>query len=439
MLKKILFLLSIGVSFQVFAGPMLEITSREELDAYISKLDYNGVMLVEKDHKVLFKEAFGYKDLEKKIPLTVTDRFQIGSNTKQFVAASILKLQEEGRLSIEDSLIKYFPELPQYKDIKIKDILNHTAGIPNYTDQEKFWEAVDPSVFLTSKDILSYVKDLPLEFEVGKKWHYSNTGYILAGDIIKIVTGKSWDEYISENFLRPLQMTNSGYDVVFENASDVINYMMADGKFVHPSFNLSWASSAGALYSTLDDVSKWMSIYDESTLLSEASKKRMQTPLFRYGLGIFLEKYHGEEEVSHSGRTPGFTSKVTYLKKSKLKVIVFNNTDGDTESVTGVLMGFYHHGKGLAIKTALYPMTQEQLQNYVGQYASGNFVVNVFLKDGKLFLQPDGQPPYEMKPNDKDSFNLSGISGEEFTRDANGNILGIRHFQGESEEFFTKK
>lgn len=435
-----LFFLALGLSYQAFAGPMNDIRSEKELNAYLVESAFNGVVLVQKDNNVLLRKAFGYKNLETKEALSVSDKFQIGSNTKQFVAASLLKLQEKGLISLEDKLTKYFPEFPQYKNIRIKDILNHTAGIPNYTDIKEFWENLDSEKVISSEEIMAFVKDLPLEFEVGSNWNYSNSGYILAGDIIKRVTGQTWDEYVQENFLTPLKMTNSGYKLHFEEVSDVMNYVLDNGKLtpIQPPFNLSWASSAGALYSTVDDMVKWTAIYDDSVLLSESSKKDMQTPTFGYGLGVMIGRALNDIKIFHSGRTPGFTSQLSYLKKAKLKAVVLNNVDGRVGVVADALVDFYGYGKASVLKTKTYSLSLDEMNDFVGEFAGGGFIVKVFVSEGKIFLHPNGQRPYEMKANDKDSFNLEDFAGEEFIRDNEGKVIGIKHYQSNAETYFKK-
>jgi CubicO group peptidase (beta-lactamase class C family) len=434
----ILLLISLG-PFSVFAGPMTELTTSESVAAYIQKTGFNGVLLVGRHKNVLFKKAFGYKNLESQIPLTVDDRFQIGSNTKQFVAAALLKLQEEQKLSIDDPVVKY---LPQYKipgEITIRDILNHTSGIINFTDKDEFWGNLDPEKTLTLDDLIEFALRFPLDFIPKSQWNYSNSGYIIAGKIIEEVSGESWDRFIKRKFLDPLQMTNTGYAERFETVSDVFGHRKNEDKLLPiSSFNLSWALSAGALYSTIDDVYKWTSIYSDSSLLNAESRADMQRPFKEnYGLGLMIRPYGEDTQIFHTGRTPGFVSKISWLKKADLSVIQLDNIDGSVGGISDLLMNFYSQGRTLVVKLERVSLPVEKLQDYVGRYVAGKFELNVFIKDDKLFLQPnDGQPPYELQCNDTDSFNLGGFAGEEFVRNADGQISGLKHYQnGQVSEF----
>lgn len=429
---------------------MTEIKSTDSLSAYIQKSGFNGVVLVGlqkgREKEVLFKKAYGYKNLESREPLSTSDRFQIGSNTKQFVAAAILKLQEEGKLSLNDSVIHH---LPQYKNqiqpnITIRDILNHTSGITNYTDKKEFWENPEAEKILTLDDLIEFTLKYPLDFEPRSKWNYSNSGYILAGKIIEELTGESWDQFIKNTFLTPMKMTDTGYVDHFEKVSAVVPHIKnKNGEIVpYEGFNLSWALSAGALYSTVDDLFKWTSIYSDSPLLSEESKADMQTPFKEfYGLGIlnqpFQQGKQQDQHINHGGRTVGFVSKLSYLKKAGLSVIKLDNIDGSVGGIPELLMNYFTSGKALVVKLEKIQVPVEKLQDYSGRYKAGNFELNVFVKNDKLFLQPnDGQPAYELTANDTDSFNLGGFAGEEFIRDSSGKITKLLHYQnGHTSQF----
>lgn len=441
MFKSTCLLLALCYSFNSFAGPMVSIVTNDQLDAYISKSPFNGVVLVVKDNTLLLKKAFGVKDFDSKIPLSVNDKFQIGSNTKQFVAVSLLKLQEEGKISLDDEVTKYLPEYPVLKNIKIRDILNHTSGIANYTDQKKFWEMVDYDKTLSLDNLIEFATSFPFDFEPRTNWNYSNSNYIVAGKILEVVSLERWDQYIQNHLILPLDMRSTGYSEYFDKVSDVTGYVTEDGVLSSMKFNLSWALSAGALYSNVDDLLKWTSIYDNSTLLSENSKKEMQTPFKQnYGLGLMISAEKGDIMLFHNGRTPGFNSSIAYLKSSKLTVITLDNVDGRFP-VANVVREYYSQGKSTAIKYDSYPVTEEQLQSYVGNYGGNTGLqLKIFLKEGKLFLQPnDGQPPYQMRANDKDSFDLQGFAGEEFLRDQNDIVVSLKHYQDGHENIFPKK
>ncbi len=437
-MKIIIFTLLLLLCSPVFAGPLVTLTTNTQVDSYIQKSGYNGVILVAKEKNILMKKAYGDTTLnnENGRPLVLSDKFEIGSITKQFVAASLLKLQEEGKISLDDEITKYLPYNSAYnsvlKNIRIRDLLNHSSGVANYTDQEKFWDMVEYSRVLTLDEIIDFILPLPFDFEVRTQWKYSNSGYILAGKILEIVSNESWDQYIKNHFLIPLGMTDTGTTTYFENVSQAVGHMMQNGTLVpFTAFNLSWAQSAGALYSTVDDLLKWMAIYDETDLLSASSKKEMQTPFLRdYALGIGVKPFKDERMISHGGRTPGFVSNVTYLDKTKLSIICLDNIDGSVAGIGDVLLLYFTEGKAQAIKLDDYAMTENQLNQFVGAYECDTLKIKLLIQNGTLYLLPDGQRAYKMRPNDVDSFDLERFAAEEFFRNESGAVTGFTHYQG---------
>jgi D-alanyl-D-alanine carboxypeptidase len=342
LMKNLLILIAVLCSFTSHA---VEITTQEQLEQYILKSKFNGVVFVSKDDEVLMKKAYGYKNLKTKVPLSVNDRFEIGSNTKQIVAASLLKLQEEGKLSLNDKVTRYLPALTLFKNITIRNLLNHTSGISDYVNDHKteFMKMFSRRQIFTLDSLIVFIKKFPLEFSVGTKWDYSNSGYILAGKILELVSGQKWHQYIKENFLTPLNMTNTGYELYLDQASDVSAHLLSNGVLVpFKNYNLSWALTAGALYSTVDDMAKWMDILDDSTLINEDSRKEMQTTFLKdYALGIYVLPYEGDVKIAHSGNTFGFASKTRFLKNSKLKVIVWDNIDGKAGNISDVIVDYF--------------------------------------------------------------------------------------------------
>lgn len=429
------------LSFSSFAGPMLNISSDTDLNSHIKNSGYNGILYVAKDEQVLLKKAYGYKNIATQTPLTIEDKLLIGSNTKQIIAAAILKLQEEEKLSVEDYLLEHLPSLVHYKNIKIKHLLTHTSGIANYTEQDDFWKMIDYNRILTDSEIIDFMITVPLKFEPDAKWDYSNTNYIILGLIIEAISGKSWNEYIHNTFFVPLKMNDSGYSIYLDKVSDVIGYTKESSGMEEAKFNQSWASSAGGIYSTVDDMGKWMAIFNDSNLLSENSKRAMQTNYKdNYGFGIGVRARNGDVLLSHNGRVPGFTSKISYLKNAKLKVVALNNYDGDAAGIATLANDFFADGKAEALKAKVYPMSIESMKDYEGDFGTEAFSLSVYLKDGILYLKPnDGQPAYILTPVDKDSFNLQGISGEEFLRDEAGKVISIKHYQGGKISIFKKR
>jgi CubicO group peptidase (beta-lactamase class C family) len=332
---KMIILILLLFSNALFGSPV----NRAELNKHLDASGFSGVIYVSRGNKVLIKKAMGYRSLETKKPIKISDQFQIGSNTKQFTAAAILRLQENGVLSLNDRVTKYLPHYPLFNEIKIRDLLNHTSGVVNYTSHKKFMKSRSYERTLSLDDIIKHCAQYPLDFSPGSKWKYSNGGYIIAGKIIEVVSGESWNSFIKNNFLIPLNMKNTDHKIYFEEVSPVRGHV---GSSVVKNLNLSWALSAGSLHSTIEDMAKWFNIYDSSRLLTKESQKEMTTPyLNNYALGIFVYPYGKDSIISHTGITRGFYSKTYYVRKSKLKIITMDNNHGKRSEIPELLLKYF--------------------------------------------------------------------------------------------------
>lgn len=237
-------------------------------------------------------------------------------------------------------------------------------------------------------------------------------------------------------------MSQTGYSDFFDSNSLVKSYLKNESSYEEqPLFNYSYAASAGGIYSTVDDLLKWTSIYDKSEILSLSSKSDMQTAnLNNYGLGISISNFQNDIEITHGGSVSGFVTSLGYLKKSKLAVIALDNIGGDHIDIYSLLRDFFYNGKVNALKLKTYSISLHEMQEFVGTFTSvNNFSMNIYVENEQLYLKTsDGQPPYLLRANDKDSFNLLDFSGEEFVRDESGKIIGMKHYQNGHVSYLTK-
>ncbi|HKZ38268.1 MAG TPA: serine hydrolase, partial [Chryseolinea sp.] len=211
-------------------------------------------VLISQDGKIVYKKTFGYADIAKKEKVSTETKFRIGSITKQFTAASILKLQEENRLSVTDKLSKYFPDFPRAEEVTLHHLLTHTSGIHSYTGKNDFIQKVIKPV--TNEELLTYFKNDPYDFNPGEQYRYNNSGYFLLGYIIEKVSGKSYSKYLKDTFFDPLQMKNTGvHTTTLKLKNEAKGHMKSGTKYdMAPNWDMSWAGGAGALYSTVDDL-----------------------------------------------------------------------------------------------------------------------------------------------------------------------------------------
>jgi CubicO group peptidase (beta-lactamase class C family) len=165
-------------------------------------------VLVARDGNVLYRKGFGFSDIKNKISVTPDTKFRLGSVTKQFTAAAILKLQENGLLSVNDKLSKFIPDFPRGDEVTIPKLLTHISGIHSYTDKDDFIGKVTKTI--SPDSLVNLIKKDPYDFNPGEKWQYNNSAYFLLGYIISKVSGKPYAQYLKENFFDPLHMDNTG-------------------------------------------------------------------------------------------------------------------------------------------------------------------------------------------------------------------------------------
>ncbi len=396
---------------------------------------FTGAVLVMKRNKVLLRKAYGLADRELSVPNTPETKFEIGSVTKQFTATCILQLIEQGKLNLHDKLSKFIQSFPKGDSVTIQMLLNHTSGIASYTDIPQFGSV---STLTWPKDsMISFFRNKPYDFSPGTKFKYNNSGFFLLGYIIEKVSGMPYNKYLQQNIFDKISMTNSGV-----NNWDTVLPLRAKGytenrkKITNADFiSLAWPFSAGALYSTIDDLYKWDRALYGTAVLSEASKQKMFTPgKNNYGYGISIDTLDKHLRIGHNGAIPGFTSVIARYVNDDVCVIVLGNTaitQNNTLPITDVLAeGLadivfdipvetpYEH-KEVAIDPSL-------LDKFVGKYNAG-LTLEVIKKDNKLYRHRDGTADIELKPESNTKFFYADDSNRqlEFELDSAGKVVKI--------------
>ncbi|HDR7544255.1 serine hydrolase domain-containing protein [Bacillus sp. CH_442] len=288
------------------------------------KLGYPGILAKTSEGGKTWSYAAGVANLSTKKAMKTDFRFRIGSVTKTFTATVVLQLAGENRLNLDDSIEKWLPGVIQgngYDDklITIRQLLNHTSGIANYTRSKDF-NMMDTKKSYTAEGLVKMGISMPPDFAPGKSWSYSNTGYVLLGILIEKVTGNSYAEEIENRIIEPLELANTfllGNSSVIPGTKHARGYIQLDGASEPKDvtyYNPSMGSSAGDMISTADDLNKFFSYLLGGKLLKEQQLKQMLTTvptgvdeLGDSGLGIFKMKLsNGESIWGHGGTIPGF-------------------------------------------------------------------------------------------------------------------------------------
>jgi CubicO group peptidase (beta-lactamase class C family) len=403
-------------------------------------------ILVSQDGKIIYEKGFGYADVGNKVPVTPDTKFRIGSITKQFIASSILKLQEEGKISVEDKLSKFIPGFPRGDEVTIYHLLTHTSGIHSYTDRPTFEKYLTMPV--STAALVDTIKAHPYDFNPGDKYLYNNSGYFLLGYIVEKISGNSLAKYLNETFFKPLGMNSTGIyqnDVVLDNEAYGYSYNN-DTLIKAVNWDMTWAGGAGAIYSTTKDLYTWNEAVFNGKVLSDQSLKAAFTPAILtdkqktdYGFGWGFGDIRGTRLIAHSGGLNGFVTYLGRQPEKKVTVIVLCNSTPPPPRINpgtnGLLITEYLLWQGMAKQASFgsdIKIDEKTLKSYVGRYNYGRGAVLIVTLDGnQLMAQMTGQPNFPIYPSSNDEFNWKVVEAKiKFVKDDKRNVTHAIHTQG---------
>ena len=329
----VLLTFSFQLSAQVFpANPTYDKIAEEVLkDTGVP----SASVAVVRDGKVVYLQAYGLANIDQKMPAKPFMRYSVGSISKQFTAAAILLLQQQGKLSLDDKVSKWIPGLTDGDKVTIRELLSHTSGYQDYWPQDYVMpEMLQPT---DAQKILEKWAKIPLDFAPGTKWQYSNTNYVIAGLIVQKASGKPLLDFLEEHIFVPLGMKSvTNTDQQKLPPSDPTGYMRYALGPLHPApkEGKGWMFAAGELAMTAEDLAKWDISMINQTVLSPASYKQMETEVLlangagsRYGLGVFVSLRRGHRLISHDGEVSGFVSADDVFPDDHDAVVVLTNQD----------------------------------------------------------------------------------------------------------------
>ncbi|MBV8894958.1 MAG: serine hydrolase [Acidobacteriaceae bacterium] len=400
------------------------------VQSYVTDKKFMGTVLVARD-KVLFSKGYGMANLEWNIPNAPDVKFRLGSITKQFTAASILLLEERGKLSTNDPVKKYMPDAPATWDkITIYHLLTHTSGIPSFTGLPAYSSL--EAFAITPEKLVALFRDKPLEFQPGEKWNYSNSGYALLGYLIEKISGQSYPQFLQENILTPLGMKDSGYDsntaIIARRAS---GYTAASGGIENSGFiNMTVPFSAGALYSTTEDLLRWEQGLFGGKILSPAELQKMTTPFKNnYACGLFVSERKGKKLIQHGGGIEGFNTSLAYYPDDKLTVIALANLNGSAPDEITAELGDVVHGEPVRLPSERkeLELSPAILSRYVGTYDfPGGAKMLIMLTGDQLYTKLASQPQVAIYPESEKLFFAKVVDAEiEFVTDKNGAVTNL--------------
>lgn len=299
-----------------------------------NKNEPGGVFLITQNGKNLYRKAFGKANLELNVNMTPENIFQIGSMTKQFTAVAILLLEQQGKLSVTDPVSQYIKDYPNGDKITLHHLLTHTSGIKDFTKMKSISSIAQKE--MKPEEMVNFFKNEPVDFAPGEKFDYNNSGYVVLGYIIELVSGISYEDFIKKNIFDKAGMTHSYYasdrKVIPQRA---YGYHKKEQGFVNKTvISFSVPFSSGSLMSTADDMLKWQQALNQNLILDlkETQKAFQKYKLnngeeFTYGYGWHLKDINGIPDREHGGSVFGFKSMGVYIPAEDVYVIGLSNCD----------------------------------------------------------------------------------------------------------------
>jgi CubicO group peptidase (beta-lactamase class C family) len=397
-----------------------------------------AVAVIAKGDTIVYRGATGLANIELGVPLDPDQVFRIASVTKMFTAATVLKLAEMGKLSLDDTLAAYLPDVPNAGNITLRELLNHTAGVSDKTK--------DPQPGFMKRDVdtatlVGEIRKRTPAFAPGTQQQYSNGGYILLGAVIEKVTGEPWHVAMTRLLLEPLGLQHIRYGdngVVMPGrvagyTTDNPAHQVNNASFI----SMSIPAAAGGLVATADELLRWMRALTHGRVISAQDFQLMITPAMPgvahpYGMGMYLWRVRGNEMVGHTGQIDGFCSAVAYLPKQDVTVIVLANDDNfDARTMTRRLAAIAL-GRPYATPVAATP-SDAALSAMEGVYRiDATTTQTLSLQDHQLYVQRTGHHPVPMQvaADGKLYFVPDELSYFVPVRDAAGKVTRLDYFDG---------
>lgn len=338
------------------------------LQAAVRHDHFTGAVLIARDGKPIFSKAYGMANHELGVPNTPGTAFQIASLTKQFTAAAILQLQEQGKLKTGDRACDYLAECPEaWQPITLRQLLTHTSGIRNYSSLPE-WDEVLGRKTYRPQELLDLVRALPLEFAPGSAFKYSNSGYVLLGLVIERVSGQAYGAYLRERIFAPLGMAHS---VVDERdrliPGRATGYYSRGTGFISNPYNLDPSTNfaSSGIVTTTGDLLAWEQALATSKLLTQASRDEMSTAgRDNYAYGLRTGERFGRRTLDHSGSSNGFSSYLLRFPDDRVTVIVLGNGDRMSAGRAGTSLAAIVFGAAYALPT---PQLRDMLWDTLAQ------------------------------------------------------------------------
>ena len=384
----------------------------EKADKYLSVRadmgNFTGAVLIAKGGRILFKKAYGYANIEKRIPFTTDTQHEVASVSKMFTAMAALKLRDQGKLKLDDSICLYLDNCPDmWKPITIDQLIHHTSGIPDY---EEPLELGSPkyNAFMTQPGAMAQIvndaRSKPLDFKPGTKFNYSNTAYNILSYVVERAAGEPFAKYVTSTILKPAGMSHSGVNGVDKPGALASGYTwpelgwekvvggapLTDGYALRsPDLPLTQPDGDAWLFTTLDDLYTWSKLMDGSKLVPPAEVAEVFKPeIDRYGFGWFTDSAFNRVRYRHTGGLPGRLTDFIKFPNDSVTIIIFINTDrargsSVTRDLSSIVFGLPYD---VPVRGKVVKLTPTQKAPLLGDYRTADGKLLAVSDDGTMLV-----------------------------------------------------
>ena len=400
-------MLALGSPLAVAADPVDDI-----VNAQLKRQGVPGASVaIVKDGAIVKVEGYGLANAELDVRATPDAVYQIGSVSKQFIAAGIMLLVQDGKVSLDDKASRYLAGTPaSWEAITLRHLLTHTAGVVNEPP------GFDPFKVQSDADLVRSAYSAPLLFAPGADWAYSNTGYFALADIIRAVSGEPWDAFLQERLFQPLAMASTRTTTMEMVPNRASGHAPINGRMSHAPHILPVRPS-GAFLSTVLDLAKWDAALNAGSLLSAAALNQMWAPValngggsYAYGFGWHVDAVAGHKRVHHSGTMPGFRATIQRYVDDRLTVIVLANAgNADPGLIARLIAESYIPGlvepRAAAPQRTAIKVDPNSFDAYVGRYQPNPSITVTISREGdKLMFDTPAGGKVELLPESDNSF-----------------------------------
>ncbi len=408
---------------------------------YVDTGDFSGCILITRQGDTLYQECFGKADFSFSIPNTPETKFKIGSVSKQFTAVAILRLEEEGKLSLQDPVSRFYPVYPHASKFTLEQLLTHTSGVSDIYNIPDFNTLSCQNTSIS--EVVQLVLNMDLNFEPGSQYQYSNGGYAVLAGIIEMASGMSYEKYLKKSLFEPLGMSVTGHaagDEVVPRLATGYDAKGYDGLKITPYLSPEVLKGSGSLHCTVGDLQLWIqSIETRALLKNESYDKFLKNYGHNYGLGISVYTSMDQQVFGHDGRVNGFIADYLHYRESGITIIILGNVQTGVADFFRSDIASIVFGKDYRSRAKTSPPSKDNLDPnpFLGTYAFGpSFKVYIDYFDDSLQARANEGGYSELIPlEDGRFFNRTLYSYIDFQKNEKGVISKMLWINNDGNSF----